>query len=225
MTVSFAYLHCKPDGTPFYVGKGAMRRAKYLGERNGYHQNIVKKYGAKNILIGTIECSSSAIAYQLEQGIIKCLKRSGVVLCNLTAGGDGGVDPSPETRIKMSIAAKKRGVSAACQAAKIAAKKGKPLSDAQKTKQSAAMKGIVFSEEHRRNISIGAKKRGISDHVRQIQIGAISKKVHGHHPQHGIKIWGSAKAVAIYLGTPISTTTKKIVAGKEYCGWSLRYIL
>lgn len=37
---SFAYLHCTPDGTPFYVGKGALRRVKYLGGRNAKHQEI-----------------------------------------------------------------------------------------------------------------------------------------------------------------------------------------
>lgn len=160
--ISFAYIHCKPTGVPFYVGKGALRRAKYLGDRNQHHQNIVKKYGKSNILIGTIECSSAEIAYDLEAGIIKCLRRSGVELCNLTAGGDGGKSPTEETRKRLSEAAKKRGVSQACQLAKVAAKKGKPLSEEQKKKQSKAMTGIVFSQEHRKNISISAKKRGVS---------------------------------------------------------------
>jgi len=163
--ISFAYIHCKPTGVPFYVGKGALRRAKYLGERNQHHQNIVAKYGAENILIGLLECSTPAIAYDLESGIIKCLRRSGVELCNLTAGGDGGRSPSEETRKRLSEAAKKRGVSEACHTARVIAKTGKALSEEQKKKQSEAMKGIVFSEEHRRNISIGAKKRGMSFEV------------------------------------------------------------
>ena len=162
MSTSFAYIHCKPTGVPFYVGKGVLRRAKYLGERNQHHQNVVAKYGKENILVGMLECSTPAIAYDLEAGIIKCLRRSGVELCNLTAGGDGGKNPSEETRKRLSEAAKKRGVSEACQLAKVAAKKGKALSEEQKKKQSETMKGIVFSEEHRRNISIGAKKRGMS---------------------------------------------------------------
>jgi hypothetical protein len=159
--ISFAYIHCKPTGVPFYVGKGALRRAKYLGERNQHHQNIVAKYGKENILVGMLECSTPEIAYDLEAGIIKCLRRSGVDLCNLTAGGDGGRSPSEETRKRLSDAAKKRGVSEACHAARVIAKTGKALSDEQKKKQSETMKGIVFSEEHRRNISIGAKKRGM----------------------------------------------------------------
>jgi hypothetical protein len=166
VNISYAYLHCKPDGTPFYVGKGALRRAKYLGERNPHHQAVVKKYGRENILIGMLDCSSPSIAYDLERGLIKCLKRSGVQLTNFTDGGEGGgVNPTPETRQRLSTAAKKRGVSEACQLAKVAAKKGKPLSEEQKAKQSAKQKGAVFTEEHRRNISASAKKRGMQKSV------------------------------------------------------------
>lgn len=164
---SFAYIHCKPDGTPFYVGKGALRRAKYLGERNPHHQATVKKYGRAKILVGMMECSNNEIAFDLERGIIKCLRRAGVTLTNFTDGGEGGRNPTLETRKRLSEAAKKRGVSEACQLAKVAAKRGKPLTDEQKRKQSIAMSGKVFTEEHRNNIRISAKNRGVSDKVMQ----------------------------------------------------------
>lgn len=160
--IRYAYIHCKPDGTPFYVGKGALRRAKYLGERNPYHKATVIKYGASNILKGWIECSNDQIAYKLEAGIIICLRRMGVELTNFTAGGEGGVNPTLETRKKLSESAKKRGVSEKCQLAKVQALKGKPLNEEHKQKVSASMKGKVFTEEHRRNISISAKKRGMA---------------------------------------------------------------
>ena len=162
MSTSFAYIHCKPTGVPFYVGKGALRRAKYLGERNQHHQNVVAKYGKENILVGMLECSTPSIAYSLEAGIIKCLRRSGVDLCNLTAGGDGGRSPSEETRKRLSEAAKKRGVSASCHIARAIAKTGKPLSQEQKEKLRQKQLGRIFSEEHRQNISISAKKRGMA---------------------------------------------------------------
>jgi hypothetical protein len=161
----YAYIHCKPDGTPFYVGKGALRRVKNLSERNPHHQATVKKYGRKNILIGSMECSSHKIAYDLEVGIIKCLKRMGVKLTNFTAGGEGGKEPCEETRARISEAAKKRGVSLACQEARNKAKKGKPLSEEAKQKLRIAHKGRVFTDEHRKNISISAKKRGMSAEV------------------------------------------------------------
>jgi hypothetical protein len=171
MSTSYAYLHCKPDGTPFYVGKGALRRAKYLGERNPHHLATVKKYGKENILIGKLECSNAKIAYELERGLIKCIKNMGIRLTNFTEGGEGGFSPVLETRKKLSEAAKKRGVSKICQEAKVNALKGKALSEEHKAKIAASMKGYVFSEEHRKNISIAAKKRGMA-HVH----AALAKK-------------------------------------------------
>ena len=159
---SFAYIHCKPDGTPFYVGKGAWRRVRYFGERNPHHKNVVAKYGAENLAYGAMECSDDKTAYALEQGLIKCLQRSGVSLVNRTAGGDGGRNPTPETRAKLSEAARKRGVSAACQEAKVIALKGRKLTTEQKEALRQGQTGKVFTEEHRMNISLSAKKRGIN---------------------------------------------------------------
>ena len=88
--ISFGYIHCKPDGTPFYVGKGIARRANSTGNRNIHYNNTVAKYGKDNILKGKIPCSSEKIAFALEEGIIKCFKRMGVKLTNMTNGGDGG---------------------------------------------------------------------------------------------------------------------------------------
>lgn len=175
--ISYAYIHCKPDGTPFYVGKGALRRVKYFGERNPHHQNIVKKYGKENLLYGMLECSSSDIAYSLEMGVIKCLKRMGVELVNRTAGGEGGKEPTPETRELISKAAKKRGVSAACQEAKVKAKKGVPLTGEHKEKLRNALLGKKFSDEHRKNISEAAKRRGISPELRVKMLAARKTKM------------------------------------------------
>jgi hypothetical protein len=161
----FAYIHCKPDGTPFYVGKGTRRRAIYLGERNPHHKAIVAKYGPKAIQVALLECSEEATAFTLERGIIKCLRRAGVELANFTDGGEGGPNPSSETRKRLSAAAKKRGVSAACQEAKVLAKRGKPLSPEHREKLRMSSLGRVFTEEHKANIAISAKKRGISPDI------------------------------------------------------------
>ncbi len=89
-----AYVHARPGTTDvtgiFYVGKGTGARARRLLSRNNkHHQNIVKKYGAENILVGSLDCSSEEAAFELEKGMIKCLKRMGVKLANKTEGGDG----------------------------------------------------------------------------------------------------------------------------------------
>lgn len=106
--MSFAYLHARPDTSSasgiFYVGKGnRTRRARDFGGRNKYHASVVAKYGSGNILIGTIECSTEPIAFDLETGLIKCLTRMGVKLCNMSTGGEGssGVPASAAQRLKM----------------------------------------------------------------------------------------------------------------------------
>lgn len=101
----YAYVHCKPDGAPFYVGKGHGRRAYRLDKRNDWHQRVVKKHGRENILVGTLACSSQVAAFELEKGIIKCLRRSGSSLTNLTDGGDGvaGLVVTQLTREKIAL--------------------------------------------------------------------------------------------------------------------------
>lgn len=107
MMAFYAYIHCKPDGTPFYVGKGVLARvAKKNRPHNPRHTRILNKYGADKVLVGKMECSTEDIAFDLERGLIKRLRKMGVGIVNLTEGGDGasGAVRSPETRSKMSAA-------------------------------------------------------------------------------------------------------------------------
>jgi hypothetical protein len=98
------YVHARPNTLDtngiFYVGKGSDERAQYKLGRNQYHTNIVNKYGKDRILVGMIECSSEKIAFSLERGLIKCLRRAGVSLTNQTDGGEGtlGVVVSEQSR-------------------------------------------------------------------------------------------------------------------------------
>ena len=89
----YTYVHARPDTTDssgvFYVGKGRGKRFRALPARNRYHGFVLAKYGAENVLTGKIECSSDDIAFELERGLIKCLRRAGAQLTNMTDGGDG----------------------------------------------------------------------------------------------------------------------------------------
>ena len=93
------YIHSKPDGTPFYVGKGNKYRMGEFYGRSDWHKKIVKKYGKLNIVKNHIECSSDEVAYDLERGLIKLFKSNGYNLCNLSDGGEGvkGYKPKKET--------------------------------------------------------------------------------------------------------------------------------
>lgn len=106
MSGAFAYVHARPDGTAFYVGKGTRQRAFEMsaGRRSKHHQRIVAKHGKGNILVGLMECSSAEIAFELEKGLIKCFRRMGVVLCNHTDGGEGWHNPTEADKAKHSQA-------------------------------------------------------------------------------------------------------------------------
>lgn len=108
----FAYVHAKPktinSSGIFYVGKGKGKRHLDLMARNRFHGFVTDKHGKSNILIGKIDCSSEEIAFELEKGLIKCLRRAGVDLTNMTDGGDGssGYVMPQAVKDKMSIAIK-----------------------------------------------------------------------------------------------------------------------
>ena len=153
--VFYAYIHYKPDFTPFYVGKGRLKRANSLKRRNPYYMATVEKYGAENIIIGKFECSREENAFDLERGIIKCLKKAGVKITNFTDGGEGssGRVYSLETREKMRIG-------------KLGEKNnmfGKPRSLETRAKISAARKGKTKSLETKEKMRIA--RTGEKNHM------------------------------------------------------------
>lgn len=86
----YTYIHVKPDGTPFYVGKGRRDRLiKIDRPHNQIHGRILAKYGMENIYVVFMECSSDDYAISLEIGLIKRMRCMGIDLCNMTDGGDG----------------------------------------------------------------------------------------------------------------------------------------
>lgn|SRR5574337_23712 len=158
MSSCFAYLHCRPTGVPFYVGKGTKGRAEHIGgQRNSHYINTVNYHGEDNILVGKIECSSEEIALELEKGLIKCLKRMNIGLTNKTDGGEGvsGLAHTDQTKQKMSESHKGMKYSDShCQAIREALlKKGHKPSQAAIDKGNDARRGKPLSDEHRAKLS------------------------------------------------------------------------
>jgi len=95
----YVYLHCKPNGDVFYVGKGFGSRSKSHSGRNKYHQNTTAKYGWENIDVLLFPRSTELEAFEDEIKWIKVLKDTGCALANLSIGGEGpsGVKRGPQS--------------------------------------------------------------------------------------------------------------------------------
>jgi len=91
----YIYIHCRPDGEPFYVGKGHSisnrkgRAYQLYEEGNKYYGNIVSKYGKKNILIHVYNCESEWHSFRHEEWMIAWCRAQGFNMTNMTDGGEG----------------------------------------------------------------------------------------------------------------------------------------
>lgn len=213
MTTPFAYVHCKPDGTPFYVGKGVRSRYKDFTYRNQYHKKVVAKYGQKNILIGKLDCSTNNFALELEVGLIKCLKRMGHSLTNLTEGGEGSVGWRCPDQVKQAVAeANKRRVWTEEQKYKLGnLHRGKARPEhSQKMKE----KGLWVKEKNP-GFNAGHKQTGSKNHM--------AKSVSGVHPKKGRAVWCTLQEASEVIGVSIQAICQALKKGHRSKGWVLGY--
>lgn len=150
-----AYLHSRPNGIPFYVGKGTVKRSRDLcgASRSDWHQKITAKYGRENVIVNFMECSTEEFAFLLEKGMIKTLVRNGYALCNFTSGGEGVSGWKMPREIVERINAKNRG---RVQSAEERAMRSSVLRGIKKT--------VPRSEEHKQKLGALAKgKRWYND--------------------------------------------------------------
>lgn len=154
MKTHVVYAFIDGEGNPFYVGKTndlKIRKQAHLYEvKKG---NTLPKYNKLRKLLGQGHEFNNLIIV-LEEGIhydqidnkeiyhIQKLREEGYRLRNLTDGGDGMSNPSPELieRLRQS-------------------KLGQKRSEESRKRMSEARKGIKFSDEHKKNLSIARKKR------------------------------------------------------------------
>ncbi len=159
----YTYLHCTPDWTPFYVGKGFGRRAYRFSRRNKHHTGIVKKYGEENIIIRVFFFKSEQEAFDDERAKIADLRKQKIIIANYGDGGEGpsGVPRSPETRAKMRVA-KLGNTYGRANKGKPNGWEGRKLSEAHKEKISGSLMGHPVSDESREKMAkakIGNKNR------------------------------------------------------------------
>ena len=161
---SFAYVQARPntltvDGI-FYVGKGnSLRRSKNFNARNKYYGSVVEKYGTKDLMVGVIPCSTEEIAFDLEKGLIKCLRRMGVKLTNMSDGGEGssGVPASNKQRQAVREMNLKRSI----EERKLARSK-EPSDTNSKRSSSTAKRHALMSQDQKQDISDKLTKANLS---------------------------------------------------------------
>lgn len=211
--IYYAYVHCKPDGTPFYVGKGVRARYKDFIYRNQYHKRVVAKYGRDNILVGRMECSTNEISLSLEVGLIKCLKRMGVRLTNLTEGGEGAVGRECSINVRKAVAeANKRRVLTEEQRHRL----GNLTRGKKRPNHSTRMKelGLIAGDKNPFYGS-GYKQLGENNHM--------AKAVVGYHVEHGTMEWPTLKAASEFIGVSIQAVCQAIRKKQRSKGWDLEY--
>ena len=160
-------------GTPYYIGKGSGNRAWKS------HSHIKKPKNHNNIVV-IQDNLTEFVAHSLEMWLIKLWGRIDIktgILHNKTAGGEGisgyrhsietkkiisehSKNCSLKTRMKLSIAGKKRIQSDACkEKMRIIAKNRPPMSEETRVKISIAQTGKICSEKTK--IKMSEIKKGI----------------------------------------------------------------
>ena len=110
----YVYEHWRPDvDLPFYVGKGKGKRA-WESERNYLHSRVVTELAECGLCLEVRLVAGELTeqeAYAFEEERIAFWRSSGVLLTNLTDGGEGFSDPTGEIAAKISktLTGKKRG--------------------------------------------------------------------------------------------------------------------
>lgn len=147
----YVYVLARPDGTPFYVGKGSVNRIDFheYQARKGVKSkkcSIIRKIWAQGgqvqkYIVFTTDDEAEALAYEREMIALHERGR----LANMTEGGEG---TSGNTRIYTDE--HRRNMSAA--------KQGHPVSAETRAKISAARKGRVMSAESRVKMSASSRE-------------------------------------------------------------------
>jgi len=204
----YVYQHKKADTNEiFYVGKGKCGRAFNATKRNPYWKNIANKHGFNVEFIATE--IDEELAFLVELEAIDAYKKSGVVLSNLTNGGEGASGLIHSVEHKAKLKGNKFGASTWGKTFK-----GKTHSDEQKAKWSETRKGVIsprkgvtLSDETRSKIS--ASRKGIVVQKRRVLTDDQVREIRVLLPQHSI----AALAKKYGVG---ETTIRRLRDGERY---------
>jgi hypothetical protein len=177
--VFYVYEHWRPDSNVcFYVGKGKHKRAWDMKNmRNRHFKAIVSRLTSLGLCVDVRIIASNLPAkeaFDLEVERIAFYGQEN--LANQTRGGDGLVNPSAATRLRISEGQRRRFSRPEEREAAAARRRGTTLSDETKKKVSLAGMGRRHSDAARAAMREFAKKRGISPATRAAQKAAVTGK-------------------------------------------------
>jgi group I intron endonuclease len=203
MNAFYTYLHKKPGGAVFYVGKGMGDRAYSHDNRNIHWRRTVAKYGLEVQIMSYWDTEQEA--FEQEKLLIKSFRDSGIKLVNLTNGGEGssGYKWNDEQKERWRAANAQNGMlgkkhSDSAKAKMSLKSAGHKTSEATRAKISEKMKVRVFSETHRKNLSV-ATTGGNNPTARPCVVNGIS--------------FDCAQAAATAMGVCKSTVARKCKRG------------
>jgi hypothetical protein len=188
MTIYYIYAYIRPNGTPYYIGKGKGNRA--LSE----HRVSVPKERSKIVIMESGLTEIGALA--LERRYIRWYGRKDLgtgILRNLTDGGDG-TNPSAKTRKKIADANKKRVWSETARKKVSVSSKGNKYAAGQKIKhlyeficQNCNKSEMRRSTTHNKRTKFCSRScvrcyqiKNQSDEIKKIISDKISKKMKGN---------------------------------------------
>lgn len=219
----YVYVLFRPwDGSPCYVGKG--KGGRWLSNANDGKYNrhlafIVKKARKLGLEIPRIKARenlSELEAFETEAALIAAIGREKTgPLVNLTAGGDGGFDPSSETRSKMSAAATERANRPEERARISALHKGKTIPPETRAAMSATHIKIGVTPKQLEALHAARKNRGpatvetrakMSATVRKRNLGAEYSSNHKAAIRAGVSAFWQARREA---GLPLKHSRRK----------------
>jgi hypothetical protein len=165
----YTYAYLRKDGTPYYIGKGKGYRIYEKFNR----KSLPPKDKSRIIFLKKNLTEEEAFKHEIYMIAVFGRKDLGTgILRNLTYGGEGcsGLIPSEEHRKKISISNKGRIMSEENRQKISTMMKNRvrrPHTEKTKQKMSESHKGLVFTDNHKANLSSSAKGRKHTEETKQ----------------------------------------------------------